>query len=79
MSDCLISKSIKRRRFLEELEVNLDESDFQLHNTSMSNVYHTISSSNIFKPVTTPSTTKTNTIYNKVGNDEINDGQLPII
>jgi len=77
MARCPISKSTKRRRFLEELEVDLDESEVQFQSTSKIDAHHEISNSDSFKPFTTPIIASCSSISNV--NDGINDSQLPII
>jgi len=77
MAHCPISKSTKRRRLLEELEVDLDESEFQRHSTSKSDAQHTIEDDTSFEPLETPNIASCSTINNI--NDGIDSSQLPFI
>jgi len=78
MSRFSISKSTKRRRFLEELEVDLDGSELQLPSTSWSDTHHTIDTiSESFEPITTPNTSST--VKCSTIDETIYDGQLPVI
>lgn len=80
MSQCPISKSTKRRRFLEELEVDLDGSDLQLNTTSRNDACHRIDNiSDLFEPITTPSTSSTVNCSTVDKDEKNNDCQLPLI
>lgn len=78
MSRRPISKSTKRRRFLEEVEIDIDESEFQLHhNTSTNDAHYANDNCDIFEPSTTYSFANCSIINNiDIG---INDSQLPVI
>jgi len=66
---------------LEELEVDLDGSELQLHNsTSESDACHRIDNiSDLFDPITTPSTTSTVNCSTVDKDEKNNDCQLPLI